>query len=167
MQNNILFDNIYVGHSIEDANKLAAETFELKIPVERAQAEADQPKPEDVPKSPSNLKFLDDPVHFVKEKLDLFITIAKDDPIEAIKFVPEAAGGIAAVFVTLIALIGGLVGLGSSSPAAKKAASDAKDKAKDVKDKAKEVTDKAASAAATGAEKAKGEVSKRTTRSQS
>ncbi|KAJ6446051.1 calnexin precursor [Purpureocillium lavendulum] len=136
MQNDILFDNIYVGHSIADAEKLAEESFKLKHP------------------------FGDDPVLYIKEKLDLFLTIAKKDPIEAIKFVPEAAGGIAAVFVTLIAIIVGLVGLGGSSPAVQKAATDAKDKAKEVKDKA-------ASAAATGAEKVKGEATKRSTRSQS
>jgi hypothetical protein len=30
MQGDILFDNIYVGQSIEEAKKLADETFELK-----------------------------------------------------------------------------------------------------------------------------------------
>ncbi|UNI14838.1 hypothetical protein JDV02_001427 [Purpureocillium takamizusanense] len=159
MQNDILFDNIYVGHSIADAEKLAEESFKLKHPVEQALAEADKPKPEDKPKSPSDLKFGDDPVLYIKEKLDLFLTIAKKDPIEAIKFVPEAAGGIVAVVVTLIAIIVGLVSAGSS-PAVQKAATDAKDKAKEVKDKA-------ATAAATGAEKAKGEATKRSTRSQS
>ncbi|KAH0494053.1 hypothetical protein TgHK011_000688 [Trichoderma gracile] len=156
MTNDILFDNIYIGHSIEDAEKLANETFFVKHPIEKALAEADEPKFDDTPKSPSDLKFLDDPVTFVKEKLDLFLTIAQRDPIEAVKFVPEVAGGIAAVFVTLIAIIVGLVGLGSSSAAPKKAAATAKEKAKDVSE-----------AVASGADKVKGEVTKRTTRSQS
>ncbi|OTA07433.1 calnexin [Trichoderma parareesei] len=156
MTNDILFDNIYIGHSIEDAEKLANETFFVKHPIEKALAEADEPKFDDTPKSPSDLKFLDDPVTFVKEKLDLFLTIAQRDPVEAIKFVPEVAGGIAAVFVTLIAVIVGLVGLGSSSAAPKKAAATAKEKAKDVSE-----------AVASGADKVKGEVTKRTTRSQS
>ncbi|EFY90279.1 hypothetical protein J3458_003059 [Metarhizium acridum] len=160
MQNDILFDNVYIGHSIEDAEKLAAETFKLKHPVEKALAEADKPKEEDKPKSPSDLKFLDDPVHYIKEKLDLFLTIAKNDPVEAIKFVPEVAGGIGAIIVTLAAIVVGLIGLGGSSPAVK-------DTAAAVKDKAKEAKDKVAQATATGAEKAKGEASKRATRSQS
>ncbi|ODA79604.1 hypothetical protein RJ55_05198 [Drechmeria coniospora] len=182
MQNNILFDNIYIGHSVADAEKLAAETFKVKLPNEKAASEVDTLNPDDddddLPKAPTDLHFLDDPVLYIKEKLDLFITIAKQDPVEAVKFVPEAAGGIAAVVVTLIALLVSLLGLGSSSSPAKKAAGDAKekekeqekdvkDKAKETTDKAKEATDKAASSAATGAEKAKGEVSKRTTRSQS
>ncbi|KHO00046.1 calreticulin [Metarhizium album ARSEF 1941] len=160
MQNDILFDNIYIGHSIEDAEKLAAESFKLKHPVEKALAEADKPKEDDKPKSPSDLKFLDHPVHYVKEKLDLFLTIAKDDPVQAIKFVPEVAGGIGAIVVTLVAIVVGLIGLGGSSPAVKDAAAAAKDEAKAAKDKV-------AQAVATGAEKAKGEASKRATRSQS
>lgn len=161
MQNNMLFDNIYVGHSVEDAKKLADETFFKKLPIEKALEEADKPKMEDKPKSPSDLKFLDDPKLYIQEKLDLFLTIAKSDPIEAIKFVPEIAGGLAALFVTVVALLFGLIGLASSpAPAAKKVATD-------VKEKAKEVKDKAASAASTGAETSKSEATKRTTRSQS
>ncbi|PHH68548.1 hypothetical protein CDD82_477 [Ophiocordyceps australis] len=178
MQNDILFDNIYIGHSVEDADKFAKETWGVKQPVEQSLADKDKPKDEDKPKSPSDLKFLDDPVVYMKEKLDLFMTIARDDPISAIKFVPEVAGGMVAIVVSLVALVVGLVGLGSSSPAVQKAAGEAKEKAKEAADKAKEVAEKAADAAASGAEKAKAEVAsgvektkaevnKRTTRSSS
>ena len=40
MQNDILFDNIYIGHSVSDAEKLAQDTFEVKKAVEKAQEEA-------------------------------------------------------------------------------------------------------------------------------
>lgn len=153
MQNDILFDNIYIGHSIEDANKLAEESFKVKHDVESALAEADKPKPEDDPKSPNDLKFLDDPKLYITEKLDLFFTIAQNSPIEAIKFVPEVAGGIVAVVVTILALIAGLVGLGGSSATVQ-----------DAKAKGKQAKDKATEAVATGAEKAKAEAKKRTTR---
>jgi calnexin len=157
MQSNIMFDNIYIGHSVDDARKLADETFFLKHPIEELLELADKPKVEDAPKSPSDLKFLDDPVLYIKEKLDLFLTIAKSDPIGAIKFVPEAAGGIAAVVVTLIAIIVGVLGAGgSAAPAAKKVATDAKAKAEGK-----------AQGSATGADSSKGDVSKRNTRSQS
>ncbi|CRK34213.1 hypothetical protein BN1708_016328, partial [Verticillium longisporum] len=139
MQSDILFDNIYVGHSIEDAEKLAEETFKPKHAVEKSLEEAAKPKQEEKSASPSDLKFTDDPVTYVKEKVDLFVTIAQKDPIEAINF---AAGG------------------GSAAPAVKKAAGDAKAAAKDVKDKATK-------AAASGAETVKQEANKRTTRSQS
>ncbi|CRK22367.1 hypothetical protein BN1708_013402 [Verticillium longisporum] len=161
MQSDILFDNIYVGHSIEDAEKLAEETFKPKHAVEKSLEEAAKPKQEEKSASPSDLKFTDDPVTYVKEKVDLFVTIAQKDPIEAIKFVPEVAGGFAALFATLLVLIASFAaGGGSAAPAVKKAAGDAKAAAKDVKDKATK-------AAASGAETVKQEANKRTTRSQS
>jgi calnexin len=160
MQSDILFDNIYIGHSIEDAEKLAEETFHVKHPIEKALLDAEKPKKEDKPGSPSDLKFLDDPVLYIKEKVDLFLTIAQKDPVEAIKFVPEVAGGIGAAIVFAVAITVFIISALTSSPTAQKAAGDAKQKAQTAKDKA-------TSAAATGAEKAKGEVTKRTTRSQS
>lgn len=160
MQNNILFDNIYIGHSIEDADKLAKESFGLKHPQEELLALADKPKAEDKPKSPSDLDFMEDPVLYIKEKLDLFLTIARDDPVQAIKFVPEVPTAIGGILVTLIALIG-LFTMGGSAPApVKKAAADAKGKAKEIKDKTAE-------AVSTGAENVKGEASKRSAKNQS
>ncbi|KAK1752457.1 Calnexin [Echria macrotheca] len=159
MQNNILFDNIYIGHSVDDARKLAQETFFKKHPVEEYLENADKPKEEEKkPESPSDLKFKDDPVKYITEKLDLFLTIAKRDPVEAIKFVPEVAGGLAAIALTLVAVLLSALGGGSAVPAAKKAVVDVKDKAKDLKGEVK--------AAASGADTGKTEASKRNTRSQ-
>lgn len=161
MSNDILFDNIYIGHSVEDAEKFKAETFDLKSPVEKAEEEASRPKPEDTPKSPSDLVFKDDPVLYVKEKVNLFIDIAKRDPVEAIKFVPEVAGGIGAIAVTILAiLISALVGSGSAP-----SKEQVKAQAKQAKDSAAGAKDKAAPAVASGSEKAQGEASKRNTRS--
>ena len=39
MQSDITFDNIYIGHSVDDASKLAKETYEVKRPVEEAEDE--------------------------------------------------------------------------------------------------------------------------------
>ncbi|KAL3417884.1 calnexin precursor (calreticulin family protein) [Phlyctema vagabunda] len=161
MQNNILFDNIYIGHSVEDAAKLAEETFAEKHLIEELIQLEEAPKTPEKPKSPSDLVFLDDPVHYVKEKLDLFFTIAQSDPIQAIKFVPEAAGGLAAVLVTILAIIVGVVSSSGSTPApVKKAAANAKATATDAKEKVAE-------AVASGSEAAKSEVNKRNTRSSS
>ncbi|KAI1322011.1 Calreticulin-domain-containing protein [Xylariaceae sp. FL0255] len=159
MQSDISFDNIYIGHSVEDAKKLADETFHVKYPVEKAREQADKPKPSEKPASPSDLKFLDDPVLYIKEKLDLFLTIAAKNPVEAVKFVPEVPGAIGGLLVLVIALVGIFSG-GSVPEPAKKAAADAKEKVK-------EATDKAAEAVTTGAEKVKAEANKRATRSSS
>ncbi|KAI4163848.1 MAG: hypothetical protein LQ342_002621 [Letrouitia transgressa] len=159
MQNDILFDNIYIGHSIEDAERLKKETYDVKISVENAEDEATKPKPPETPKSPMDLKFMDDPILYVREKVTLFWTIAQKDPLEAARFVPEVAGGIGVLAVTILAvIIGGLVGGSKATPQIKKAAEEAKKAASDAKDQAVD-------AASSGAEKVQSEVNKRTTRS--
>ena len=160
MQSDITFDNIYIGHSIEDANAFCAETYDVKRPIEDEEEAKSKPKPQEVPKSPSDLKFMDDPVTYVKEKLDLFITLAKKDPVEAIKFMPEIAGGIGGALALVIAVVFALLGSGSapSKEDIKKSAQKAKESAVDAKDKA-------ADAVSSGADTAKAEVNKRTTRS--
>lgn len=163
MQKDILFDNIYIGHSVEDAAALRKETWDLKRPAEDAEEAASKPKLEDKAKSPMDLSLKDDPVKYVKEKLELFITIAKKDPVEAIRFLPEVAGGIGVIIVTVLALLIGAVGFGSSSAAPSK--EDVKKAAEKAKEKALDVKDQAVDAASSGVETAKAEVNKRTTRS--
>ena len=161
MQSDILFDNIYIGHSIEDAEKLKSETFDVKHKIETAEEEATKPPPEDDEiKSPSDLKFMDDPVFYIREKVDLFMAIAKTDPIEAIKFVPEVSGAIGAILAVLIAVVVGAVTSSGATPPpqVKKAAEKAKQAAMDGKD---QLTD----AVSSGTEKVQSEVNKRTTRS--
>ncbi|EFW18685.1 hypothetical protein D8B26_005506 [Coccidioides posadasii str. Silveira] len=150
MQNDILFDNIYIGHSIEDAKKLKAETFDIKQPIEVAEEEAAKPK--DEPSTDSGLNFKDDPVKYIRSKVDQFILMAKDNPVEAVKTVPEVAGGLAALLITLILVVFGAIGLSSPAPApAKKDAGKGKEKAKE----------KAAEAVSTGAENIKAGATKR------
>lgn len=158
MQADVSFDNIYIGHSTEDAKKLADETFFVKFPVEKALEQAEAPKEAPKPKSPSDLKFLDDPATYIKEKLDLFLTIAAKNPVEAIKFVPEVPTAIGGLLVTIIALFGILTSGGSAPAPVKKAAAEAKEKVKDAKDKVAE-------AVSTGAEKTKAEANKRAAKS--
>jgi calnexin len=159
MQNNMLFDNIYIGHSPEDAEKLAAETWKVKNEIEKAEEKLNEPKiDEETPKDTSNLKFKDDPVKYVTEKGQAFIALAKKDPIEAAKQMPEIAGGAALAVLTLVSIILTLLTSGPTKEQTKAAA----DKAKKV---AGNVKDKAAEAVSTGAEKAQSEVQKRSTRS--
>ena len=134
-------------------------SYDIKAPIEKALEEESKPKKTEKPKSPLDLKFMDDPILFVREKFALFMTLAKRDPIEAVKFVPEVAGALGVVVAALIAVVIGALGTSSAAePKAKKAAEAAKAKGTEVKDQT-------ADAASTGAEKAQTEVSKRTTRS--
>jgi len=160
MQSDITFDNIYIGHSVEDAAAFRAETFDIKRPLEEAEEEKSQPKPSEAPKSPSDLSFTEDPITYVQEKLDLFITLAKKDPIEAIKFMPEVAGAIGGALALIIALVVAAAGLGSSSAPSKE---DIKKTAQ--KETAADAKDKAAEASASGVDTAQAEATKRTTRS--
>ena len=162
MQNDILFDNIYIGHSEKDAAALAKETFEVKNAAEKAEEEANKPKEDekkDTPKSPMDLKFADDPVLYVREKLDLFITIFKRDPIQAIQFVPEVAGGLGVLIVTIIALLLGAIGGGGAAAAPSK--EQIKAKAEQAKKAAVDTRNQAAEAVTSSAQAAKSEVQQR------
>jgi calnexin len=151
MQNDILFDNIYIGHSVEDAEALRKETFDIKKPIETAEEEASRPKPVENPST--SVSFSEDPVTYVREKVDSFVTLVQQDPINAIKTVPEVAGGLVALLATFILIIVGVVG--ASSP---KATPKGKEAAKVTKEKTTE-------AVSSATETAKGGVTKRTTRS--
>jgi calnexin len=160
MQSDILFDNIYIGHSIEDAKTLQEQTFDIKRPIEIEEEKLSAPPPpKDSPKSPLDLVFMEDPVRYVHEKVDLFIAIARNNPMEAIKFVPEVAGGIGALLVTLIALVVGIISMSSSTPPPQ-----VKKAAETVKDNATEAKDKTGDAASSGAEAIKTEAVRRSNR---
>ena len=154
MQNDILFDNIYVGHSVEDAEKLRKETFDVKYPVEQAEEEASKPKPE-TPVEGTTVTFKEDPVTFVRQKVDYFVNLAMEDPIHAVKTVPEVAGGLVALLLTSILVIVGAIGSSSPAPTSQK-------KGKQAAGSAKEQSGEATSSSA---DTGKGGATKRTTRS--
>ena len=159
MQNDILFDNIYIGHSVADAAALQKETFDVKVKVEKAEEEATKPKADDKKKdikSPMDLKFTDDPVVYVKEKLDLFLTIAKRDPVQAVKFVPDVAAGLAVLAVAVLALLVGLVGGGAAAAPSKE----------QIKAKAVETKDNVVEGVSSSAQAAQTEVKQRTGRAE-
>ncbi|KAJ5781755.1 uncharacterized protein N7518_010238 [Penicillium psychrosexuale] len=154
MQNDILFDNLYIGHSIEDAEKLRQETFDVKFPIEEAEEEASKPKPE-VKHEDTTVTFQEDPVAFVRQKVNHFVDLAKEDPINAVKTLPEVAGGLGALLLTMILIIVGAIGASSpASPTEKKG----KQPAGAPKEKKEE-------AVTSSAETSKGGATKRTTRS--
>ncbi|KAJ7897288.1 Calreticulin family-domain-containing protein [Mycena olivaceomarginata] len=108
MTEDILFDNIYIGHSPEDAKAFAAETFDIKKPLEAAAAKPDVDDDEDDDSVPS-LK--DDPVGFLRHKVFTFIDLAKLDPILAFKTHPETGVALAGAILTLFGMFGALFGL--------------------------------------------------------
>jgi len=106
MTEDILFDNIYVGHSIDDAKKLAAETFEIKKPLEVA-----QDKPVTVDEDEDEITFKADPVSFIRTRVISFIEAAKIDPLAAFKDQPETGAALAGALFTLFGMLGALVSI--------------------------------------------------------
>lgn len=108
MTEDILFDNIYVGHSVEDAKAFAAETFDIKKELEVAASKATKLDGED---DDEELSFKDDPITFIREKVLTFIDLAKLDPLLAFKTHPETGVGLAGALFTLLGMVGALFGL--------------------------------------------------------
>ena len=106
MTEDILFDNIYVGHSEEDANKLKADTFDIKKPLEEAENKA---KIEDEDVEPATFK--EDPVSFIRQKVFDFVDVAKVDPVFAFKSQPETGAAIVAAFTTFLGVLLSLIGI--------------------------------------------------------
>ena len=151
MDEDILFDNIYIGHDPAQAKEFAKETFEAKITIEQGE----EKKEEDAAKQ--QLEAGGSFVERARESINEFVGRARVDPVEAVKEMPQVAGVVGAAFaglLGLVGLVGGLVG-GSSKPANKAKKVDAPS----AKGKAKE----AASSAKATAVAAKDEVKKRAT----
>ncbi|KAG2135056.1 Calreticulin-domain-containing protein [Suillus cothurnatus] len=95
MTEDILFNNTYVGHSIDDAKSLAAETYKdvsdegnYYIPL-----------------------FLEDPISHIRGKIAQFLDATREEPLSAIKAHPETGVGLAGVVFTLFGMLAALFGL--------------------------------------------------------
>ncbi|OAQ25096.1 Calreticulin-domain-containing protein [Linnemannia elongata AG-77] len=115
MQKDILFDNIYIGHSVADAEALAAETWEIKHAAEKKQEELANPKPKSLEGLPS---FKEDPVGFLVGHLREFIELAREDPMNAIHSRPMVSAVLAAIIGVTLGLGLILVGLLTAAPRA-------------------------------------------------
>jgi len=108
MTEDILFDNIYVGRSPDDAKAFAAETFDIKHPLEKAADKPDFPEEPDVP---DEVIFAENPVEFLRSKAFQFIALARVDPIIAFKTHPETGVALAGALLTFCGMLGALFGL--------------------------------------------------------
>ena len=107
MTEDILFDNIYVGHSAEDAKRLAAETFEIKKPLEVA---ADKPLAADDDEE-EKISFKEGPVSFLRNRVLGFIEAARASPLEAFKSQPETGAVLVFALLTLVGMFSALVNI--------------------------------------------------------
>ncbi|KAI0286825.1 Calreticulin family-domain-containing protein [Russula aff. rugulosa BPL654] len=93
MTEDILFDNIYVGHSVDDAKAFAAETFDIKHSLEMAEEKSALADEDEV--ELDEVTFTENPVDFLRNKAFKFIALARTDPVAAWKTQPET--GVALV----------------------------------------------------------------------
>lgn len=105
MQSDILFDNFYLGHSVEDAEQFANATFVPKLKIETAEEEALAPPPtpkKDPKQYESALDFFrDDPLGYIKEVYRVFILNFSINAKQAVidQPIPAFFFGVAAVLV--------------------------------------------------------------------
>lgn len=154
MTEDILFDNIYIGHSVEDAKRLAKETFHVKHALEKAARDAEKPAPtpdEEV----HSVKFADAPLEWLRAQALTFIDHVQVDPIGAFKAKPETGAALVAVILTFLGSFGALFGLiGGSQKSAKSAKTPSKSEKKPVaSDAAASASTDAPSADTTATEK--------------
>ena len=106
MTEDILFDNIYVGHSAGDAETLRTETWGVKHTLEEAaKATPDVEDSEEIP------EFTVDPTGFVRAKIGVFLDDARENPVGAITSHPATAAGLLGAIITFFSLLGALFGL--------------------------------------------------------
>ncbi|ANB11923.1 calnexin [Sugiyamaella lignohabitans] len=113
MQNDILFDNIYIGHSVAAAEYAGNNTFLPKLFIESEEEKANAPKPlKERKQYESALEFFrDDPVGYITEVTRVFILNFFVDYKQAILNQPLVALGLAtAVLSAIVAALGILVG---------------------------------------------------------
>jgi hypothetical protein len=109
MTEDILFDNLYIGRSVDDAKAFAAETFDIKHSLEKA---ADQAAiSEDEEDERYEFTFAENPVEFLRNKAFKFIAIARVDPVAAFKTHPETGVALAGALLTFCGMLGALFGL--------------------------------------------------------
>ncbi|KAJ2996557.1 hypothetical protein HDV02_006390 [Globomyces sp. JEL0801] len=136
MQNDFLFDNIYLGHDVAEAKKLAAETWAIKSKIEK---ELDPPAPESV--EPTLLeqasgvadllkKYFDD---IVQQAIE-FYEMARQDPVEALKELPHIAVLLVVSVLLPILIISFACGGAEAKPVAKKTKTEKKEEKEEKKE---------------------------------
>ena len=105
MTEDILFDNIYVGHSIADAERLGNETWSVKHELEAAEtAKALEVEEEE------EVSFQQDPLGFVRGKAMKFIIAASADPVSAFKADPTTGAALVSSVFGFFVVLGLLIG---------------------------------------------------------
>ncbi|TIC07646.1 Calreticulin-domain-containing protein [Wallemia mellicola] len=159
MSRGILFDNIYVGYSKDDAKAFADETYAIKKPIEeKREREALEATVHD-PSESEGFEAL----AFIRKNLIDFVAKFNADPVLAFKERWDVAGVLGAAIAAFLGLLGTLISIIGGTTAATSAAPNAALKGKQVKKDAPETSDKKdePSAKATATDAGENNVTKR------
>lgn len=119
MTNSILFDDIYLGHSIKEAEEIGNATFLPKLKIERKISSLNEPTPEHEPEKPKGFKEPDEPWYSklfdtVLVKVVLFLQAANgfilslgSDPIHTLYNRPGEAVLYSSVFLSVFSVVYG------------------------------------------------------------
>ncbi len=116
LQKDIMFDNVYIGHSAADAKKFAEETWRVKYDQEGAIEDAEKPKDESKDEAKKETKKDGSIVDKAKQEADKFVKAAQKDPVQAVQSHPWH---FASLLATVLLGLGLLAFLFGSSPAEK------------------------------------------------
>lgn len=137
MQENILFDNIYIGHSETEAADFAKETYHVKTAIEKKLEDATKPADPETPSADDDIpKFSESPLQFARGHAKAFIDLALVDFKSAINQKPSTAMAFGGLLATIIGAFF-LVLTGSSTPQTKKVKKTAKKPSTSTKDDSK------------------------------
>lgn len=111
MQKDILFDNIYLGHSVEEAEYIGNSTFVSKLQIETSEEAAKAPsKPKERKRYESAMEFFkDDPLGYISEVSRVFILNFSADPKQAVINQPIPATLFATAAVIVFSLVFGFI----------------------------------------------------------
>jgi hypothetical protein len=107
MTEDVLFDNLYIGHSLDDAKALAKETWHIKKDLEAKTADKEATEEEDE----NEPVFSEDPIGYIRYRILTFVDLAKLDPVLAFKTQPQTGAALAGVVFTFIGFLGAIFGI--------------------------------------------------------
>ena len=135
MQDGFIFDNIYIGHSVADAAKLAEETWLIKKKAEDASEKA--AKAESEKESAVSGGIVAKAKEFFEEFLQSvmeFLDFVKIDPIGAVKLMPQVAITLLSILLAPLLFVTVLMGKKSVPPKEAKKVEKVKEEPKETKD---------------------------------
>ncbi|KAI9593289.1 Calreticulin family-domain-containing protein [Syncephalis fuscata] len=115
MQNEILFDNIYIGHSVEDAKAFADETWAVKHKIEQALQKANEPDMPTEDAADEDESTFQRWILSFRRSFQKFYEHAQEDFLEAVTTHPMVVAGLAGLVTVAFVLAFGILGIVSAA----------------------------------------------------